>query len=543
MIWSGIVATGSGTCSSTPGVLPPAYYHGSLNLVATGVPLSKRFPRGPRPDGWDGFDWSGDLLLSGRIVAINAEPVDVGPVVVGEYAHVEVVAAEHLRSLLRLQDGDEVTLDVDAEPMPVVVAIPWRPTPQRQDAHDAVVAWYAEHLPDAPLIHVDTDHERYNLAAARNLAVREAEYLGAEVVVIGDADGILASPRTLWRAIRAACDGRLHLPYSQQRYLTEPETVGLLFGKKNPPFHGSHGNGGIYVITPDGYWACGGSDERFSGWGGDDDGIVAAAKALTGVKRHDGVLWSLWHADEHRPVGSDEHRPNADLAERYWAAHRRPLTMRDLIAERPPGPYAMPATYRTQRPVDYVEPETDIVWQPDVYPYAAKVARDHGSRRLIDLGCSTAVKLLEQADEFDLIGVDRPGMAPDDPRLDVREANLDTPDPLPLTVDDLTGATVICSDVIEHLMHPEHLTANLRTVLEHADAVILSTPDRAFMEGGAAHNGPPDNWHHVREWTADELTAWITAEGFHIADAHHQRSCDSVGARDATFVLLLTPGG
>ena len=333
MIWTGTVASGSGTCSTTPGVLPPRYFHGSLNLVSIDVPLSKRFPRGPRPEGWDGYEWGGNLRLNASIVAINGEPCDPVPVVVGEYAHVELVAEVKLRDHLHLTDGDSIAIDVDAKPLPVVVAIPWRPTPERQAARDHVVAWWCRVLPDAQVIEVDTDHHPYNLAAVRNECVRQAEALGAEVVVIADADGVLASPRPLYRAIMSAEDDRLHLPYTAQRYLDQAETESIL-GGGTPSTDGHPGNGGIYVVTPAGYAACGGSDERFSGWGGDDDGIVAAAMALTGIERHKGTLWSLWHADERRPVGTAEHRPNANLAARYWNAKDRPEAMRALIAER-----------------------------------------------------------------------------------------------------------------------------------------------------------------------------------------------------------------
>lgn len=211
--------------------------------------------------------------------------------------------------------------------------MPWRPQPARLDAHDHCAAWWRSVLPDAELIEVDTPHHPYNLAAARNLGVCRAQELEADVVVITDADSVIEPVASVRAAIAAAVDGRLHLPFTEQRYLTRTETDLLLDGGP-VPLEGGHGNGACYVVTPDAYWACGGSDERFRGWGGEDDGLVAAASALIGLQRHEGVVLSLWHADERRPVGSAEHRPNAELAARYWAAVDDPTAMWALISER-----------------------------------------------------------------------------------------------------------------------------------------------------------------------------------------------------------------
>ena len=217
--------------------------------------------------------------------------------------------------------------------MNIAVAIPWRPTPAREAGHGYVVDQYRRLLPGAPIIDADTDHEPFNRAAARNHGVRLAERAGADVVVISDADCVFATPASLIDAITAADDGRLHLPYTAQHYCTEAETARIL--EHGPdPLPGHPGNGACYVITPDAYWAAGGSDERFIGWGGEDDGLVSASSALIGLRRHTGTVLSLWHADEHRPVGSDEHRPNKLLADRYLAAARSPRRMRALIAER-----------------------------------------------------------------------------------------------------------------------------------------------------------------------------------------------------------------
>jgi hypothetical protein len=215
----------------------------------------------------------------------------------------------------------------------IAVVFPWRPQPARVRAFKFVWEWWERHYPDAVKATVDSEHQPFNLAACRNLAVRWAEERDCQVVVIPDADSVPAGTDAVNTAISEAPSGGLHLPFTAQRYLNEAETLGL-FDRQPPPTDGHHGNGALYVVTPDEWWRCGGQDERFSGWGGEDDQIIAAAETLIGLKRHWGTVWSLWHADEFRDIGSERHRPNAELAHRYWAALGKRDEMLALIAER-----------------------------------------------------------------------------------------------------------------------------------------------------------------------------------------------------------------
>lgn len=217
--------------------------------------------------------------------------------------------------------------------MKVGIAMPWRPQPGREDAHTFCVDWWERTLPDAKLYEVDTAHEVYNLAAARNLGVQVAEADGCDVVVVADADTVYTPSRHVVEAVaQAATDERVHMPFTDQRYLTEQETRKIILERVLPPLQGHRGNGCCYIMTPATYWAFGGSDERFSGWGGDDDQLVAAATCLVGLRRHRAIALSLWHPAS-RDVGSERHKPNAALAHRYWDAVHSRQAMRELIAE------------------------------------------------------------------------------------------------------------------------------------------------------------------------------------------------------------------
>lgn len=195
--------------------------------------------------------------------------------------------------------------------------------------------------------------------------------------------------------------------------------------------------------------------------------------------------------------------------------------------------YGLPDGYITQVPAHYVEGDDDLFWQPEVYPFAAQLARHAGSKRLIDVGCSTGGKLLGYADQFDLIGISQDVLPDGDGRWIAHD--LDSADRLPLHANTLKRSFLICSDVIEHLARPERLVAALVAALRHADGLVLSTPDRERTRG-PGDMGPPANPCHAREWTAAELVDWLEAEGLTVKRQFWQRS--HVGAEGQATVVV-----
>jgi predicted glycosyltransferase involved in capsule biosynthesis len=198
------------------------------------------------------------------------------------------------------------------------------------------MACYLELLPDATIVDVDTDHEPFCLAACRNQAVRIAEAGGYDVVVLADAD-TLPEREPLLAAIEAAAgDTRVHLPYNQYRSLREDGTRQYLTG--TPLERCNHlvvdgACSGVYVTTPATWWAHGGQDERFLGWGGEDAAWYAAHKAILGAEpiRHTGRVFALHHHSQVKEGG--QYTANFALVYRYLQAEQNPEAMRTLIAE------------------------------------------------------------------------------------------------------------------------------------------------------------------------------------------------------------------
>lgn len=178
----------------------------------------------------------------------------------------------------------------------------------------------------------------------------------------------------------------------------------------------------------------------------------------------------------------------------------------------PPFPLFVKPGYQERHSPEYFQDDlsehTDLVHQPDVYPFAAALARNYSCSYLIDIGCGRAHKLFRYADDFELIGLDI------GPNIDYcRETHaagtwiswdLERDADLPLSSEVLERSVVICSDVIEHLVDPRPLLKNLRSLNDRSLAVVLSTPERDLVHG-PNHLGPPPNLSHVREWNTSEL--------------------------------------
>lgn len=179
-------------------------------------------------------------------------------------------------------------------------------------------------------------------------------------------------------------------------------------------------------------------------------------------------------------------------------------------------PYFLPSGYESRlEPEYFVDEDLNAVWQPDLYPEVATVAQRLGSRRIVDVGCGTAAKLVQLHPEFDVVGIDfGSNIAACRERYDFGtwiETDLDASQDL--GYEDVPGAVLVCGDVIEHLVHPERLLRMLRGALDRgAAAAFVSTPERE-LSNEPAHLGPPSSTMHVREWALEELEQFLASEG------------------------------
>ena len=111
-----------------------------------------------------------------------------------------------------------------------------------------------------------------------------------------------------------------------------------------------------------------------------------------------------------------------------------------------------------------------ITAEPDLYPFAAQLARLYGCSTLFEVGCRDPARLEPFAGQFRLLragaGPAPAGLGPDGwRRFDPHG------DPPPAPVSD---AAIICRDGLAGLGDPRPLLNNLRRLLDHAPFGLLS---------------------------------------------------------------------
>lgn len=154
--------------------------------------------------------------------------------------------------------------------------------------------------------------------------------------------------------------------------------------------------------------------------------------------------------------------------------------------------------------------KNNLVFQPDVYDLAGHLAEGFGVNTIIDIGCGIGRKLSSFREKFNIIGLDiGTNVSYCNNTYDYGtwlELNLDQPHEFPVDDETLANAIIVCSDVIEHVIEPEHLLRTFRKIASLAPALLVSTPERDRIRG-IGDMGPPRNKKHIREWNLEEFTS------------------------------------
>jgi hypothetical protein len=194
--------------------------------------------------------------------------------------------------------------------------------------------YWGEQLPDAELVEGHHEGEGpFNRSAAINRAT-EGEW---DVAIILDSDTILDAGQVLAGIELAEQTGSLVLPYEKRNMLSRAGTYKILGGYvgswERMVSSRERDRVSCCVIVPRALWdVVGGFDERFEGWGGEDEAFYAACKALGGVERMPGANWHLYHAaSPHHRHDTPLYRQALRLTQRYLEADEG--GMRRLLAE------------------------------------------------------------------------------------------------------------------------------------------------------------------------------------------------------------------
>ncbi len=210
----------------------------------------------------------------------------------------------------------------------------------REKAFRWIIDYYKTILPDAEFI-VGSSPAPFNKSSSINRAVKNAS---GEILIILDAD-IICSPEAIYTSLHLLDRYTWVIPFKKVLDLTEESSKTLLNSKPQWPLpHNLEVNirkagdaipvGGINIVRKKDFITVGGFDERFKGWGGEDDAFAAAMNTICGrFKRINNNIYHIWHPSSY-VKGSDEYRSNFLLASRYCRAHRSKMEMMEIIKER-----------------------------------------------------------------------------------------------------------------------------------------------------------------------------------------------------------------
>jgi SAM-dependent methyltransferase len=165
------------------------------------------------------------------------------------------------------------------------------------------------------------------------------------------------------------------------------------------------------------------------------------------------------------------------------------------------------------------------LYQGPIYEKAIEIIKRNDSKIVVDLGCGTGFKTIKYLNDLNckVYGLDQNSgikkAKEEKSNIDFRIIDFET-NQLQEFFKEVQPDFVIFSDVIEHLEYPDIALANLYSFMPSNAKLLVSTPDRDFVDNSIPL-GPPINPRHVQEWNFLELQNLLEENKFNVIDYGH----------------------
>ena len=166
----------------------------------------------------------------------------------------------------------------------VGIVIPLRLTPERERPFEFVHNWLKTEFVDIPIYISDSVGEQFNVSEARNRGCLQAINDGVDILMVIDADSFVIDKTKIIEAFDLATSGVLILTKAyinlSERESKEKHTEGDIKNKQfdfGPTFDTP---GGVWVLSVEVFQKINGWDERFIGWGFEDNALNKAYKEI-----------------------------------------------------------------------------------------------------------------------------------------------------------------------------------------------------------------------------------------------------------------------
>lgn len=166
-----------------------------------------------------------------------------------------------------------------------------------------------------------------------------------------------------------------------------------------------------------------------------------------------------------------------------------------------------------------------------IHPVVLRICREHGARRILDIGCGNGGLCRELVDAgFTVVGMES---SPDG----VRCARELAPEGVfheksvyadPAEIEERDFDVVVSTEVVEHLFLPGSLPEFAHAKLKTGGVFVISTPYHGYLKNLAillagrwdVHHSPGWDGGHIKFWSRRSLAHLLESKGFRVQEFH-----------------------